>query len=46
MTRALRERVDSRDAKREPPYRSSMELTVEQQRHVVASIEAFYARGD
>jgi uncharacterized ferritin-like protein (DUF455 family) len=28
----LRERVDSRDAKREPPYRTSMEMTPEQQR--------------
>jgi len=32
MTRALRERVDSREAKREPPYRTTMELTVEQQK--------------
>ncbi len=32
MTRALRERVDSRDAKREPPYRTSMEMTPEQQK--------------
>ena len=32
MTRALRERVDSRDAKREPPYRTSMEMTTEQQK--------------
>src|SRR5438132_12955817 len=32
MTRGLKERVDSRDAKREPPYRSTMELTPEQQK--------------
>jgi uncharacterized ferritin-like protein (DUF455 family) len=32
MTRALKERVDSREAKREPPYRSAMELTPEQQK--------------
>src|SRR3989454_6543191 len=32
MTRALKERVDSREAKREPPYRSTMELTPEQQK--------------
>jgi uncharacterized ferritin-like protein (DUF455 family) len=32
MTRALRERVDSRDAKREPPYRTSLEMTAEQQK--------------
>ena len=31
MTRALKERVDSWDAKREPPYRTTMELTQEQQ---------------
>jgi hypothetical protein len=32
MTRALKERVNSLEAKREPPYRSSMELTPEQQK--------------
>ena len=32
MTRALKERVDSREARREPPYRSTMELTPEQQK--------------
>jgi uncharacterized ferritin-like protein (DUF455 family) len=32
MTRALKERVDSRDAKREPPYRTSLEMTAEQQK--------------
>src|SRR2546428_4020899 len=32
MTRALKERVDSREAKREPPYRTTMELTPEQQK--------------
>jgi len=31
MTQAFRERVDSRDAKREPPYRTAMDLTPEQQ---------------
>jgi len=32
MTKSLRERVDSREAKREPPYRSTMELSPEQQK--------------
>jgi uncharacterized ferritin-like protein (DUF455 family) len=32
MTRALKERVESSAAKREPPYRSTMELTPEQQK--------------
>lgn len=32
MTRTLRDRVDSREAKREPPYRTPMELTPEQQK--------------
>ena len=32
MTRALKERVSSLDAKREPPYRTTMELTTEQQK--------------
>jgi uncharacterized ferritin-like protein (DUF455 family) len=32
MTTALRDRVDSTQAKREPPYRSTMELTSEQQK--------------
>src|SRR5438552_17512063 len=32
MTRALKERVDSREAKREPPYRTTMELTPEKQK--------------
>jgi uncharacterized ferritin-like protein (DUF455 family) len=32
MTRALKDRVDSWDAKREPPYRTTMELTPEQQK--------------
>jgi uncharacterized ferritin-like protein (DUF455 family) len=32
MTTALKDRVDSTKAKREPPYRSSMELTPEQQK--------------
>jgi uncharacterized ferritin-like protein (DUF455 family) len=32
MTRALKERVNSLEAKREPPYRSSMELTPDQQK--------------
>src|SRR5437773_838928 len=32
MTRELKERVDSREARREPPYRSTMETTPEQQK--------------
>src|SRR5207249_12168035 len=32
MLRALKERVDSREAKREPPYRTTMEPTPEQQK--------------
>jgi uncharacterized ferritin-like protein (DUF455 family) len=32
MTRALKERVNSLEAKREPPYRTSMEMTPEQQK--------------
>ena len=32
MTRALKERVNSLEAKRDPPYRTTMELTAEQQK--------------
>lgn len=38
MTRALRERVDSREAKREPPYRSTVELTPEQQKKLAEKL--------
>ena len=38
MTRALRERVNSGEAKREPPYRTSVEMTPEQQNVLAAKL--------